>query len=238
MAVTLTRRFPSAAGLVERGRARRASLRLLYRRLLRTLGPQGWWPAQGPYEMMVGAILTQATNWHNVEQAIDRLKARGPLTARRILASQLRHVQRAIRPAGYFRQKAARLQAFTRWYVNRYGGQAARMFRIPWPALREELLALHGIGPETADSMLLYAGGQPVFVVDAYTTRIFRRHRLIRANATYGQVQRLVMNGFPAPASVYNEFHALLVATGKRFCHRRQPDCEHCPLGALPHTVR
>jgi endonuclease-3 related protein len=112
------------------------------------------------------------------------------------------------------------------------------MFRTPWRVLREELLALHGIGPETADSMLLYAGEQPVFVVDAYTTRVLRRHRLIRRRATYDEVQQFAMREWPASARIYNEFHALLVAVGKRYCHRRKPDCHNCSLGDLPHTFR
>ena len=218
--------------------ARGTPLRLVYRRLLRAFGPQGWWPASHPFEMMVGAILTQATNWRNVEQAIGRLRRADGLAPRRLLAMPRGRLERAIRRAGYFRQKAKRLAIFSRWYVTRYAGSCARMFRTPWRALREELLALHGIGPETADSMLLYAGNQPVFVVDAYTTRIFRRHRLIGAGATYDDVQRAAMRELPPSANVYNEFHALLVAVGKRFCHRRHPDCEHCPLGDLPHSMR
>jgi endonuclease-3 related protein len=214
------------------------SLRLIYRRLFSALGPQDWWPAKNPFEMMTGAILTQATNWRNVEAAIERLKQDGSLHPRSLLAMRRGRLERAIRPAGYFRQKATRLKGFSRWYVTRYGGFARRMFRVPWRILRQELLALHGIGPETADSMLLYAGGKPVFVVDAYTSRVFRRHRLIGADATYEEVQQLAMRRFPASAKVYNEFHALLVAVGKRFCHRRNPDCQRCPLGDLPHTVR
>ena len=218
--------------------AKGTPLRLIYRRLFRAFGPQGWWPASHPFEMMVGAVLTQATSWRNVEQAIERLRRAGGLAPRRLLAMPRRRLERAIRTAGYFRQKAKRLAIFSRWYVTRYGGSPARMFRTPWRALRTELLSLHGIGPETADSMLLYAGKQPVFVVDAYTTRIFRRHRLIGADATYEDVQRFAMRELSPSATVYNECHALLVAVGKRFCHRQHPDCGHCPLGDLPHTIR
>ncbi|MBI3321793.1 MAG: endonuclease III domain-containing protein, partial [Candidatus Omnitrophica bacterium] len=144
----------------------------------------------------------------------------------------------AIRPAGYFRQKARRLACFARWYINRYGGVSRRMFRAPWRELRQELLELHGIGPETADAMLLYAGGQPVVVVDAYTKRIFHRHWLISSRVSSEQVRHMIMEEFPAPAAVYNEFHALLVEVGKRFCHRRDPDCHRCPLGTFSHRVR
>jgi len=188
--------------------------------------------------MMVGALLTQATNWHNVEQAIRTLKQQGALHPRRLLAMPGRELERAVRPAGYFRQKAKRLRIFSRWLVRRYTGSPVRMFRTPWRVLREELLALHGVGPETADSMLLYAGEQPVFVVDAYTTRVLRRHRLINGQATYDEVQQFAMREWPASARIYNEFHALLVAVGKRYCHRRNPDCHNCPLGDLPHTIR
>ena len=211
-------------------------LRRMYQRLFRALGPQGWWPARSPFEMMVGAILTQATNWRNVEHAIQRLRAANGLRPRRLAAMPKTRLERLIRPAGYFRQKSRRLREFSRWYVQRYGASPARMFRTPWPRLRQELLSLHGIGPETADSMLLYAGQQPVFVVDAYTTRIFRRHGLIDGQATYATVQRLAMRQLPADAKIYNESHALLVAIGKQFCHRRAPECARCPLEAFPHT--
>lgn len=217
---------------------RRVSLRVLYHRLFRLFGPQGWWPAQSPFEMMVGAILTQATNWRNVERAIEGLQHTDSLHPRSVLEMRHGDLERAVRPAGYFRQKAKRLKVFSRWYMERFGGSPRRMFRTPWRALRQELLALHGIGPETADSMLLYAGARPAFVVDAYTRRVFRRHRLISARATYEEVQRFAVGELPPMTRVYNEFHALLVAVGKRFCHRRNPECGHCPLGDLPHTVR
>ena len=215
-----------------------ASPNVIYERLFRAFGPQGWWPATSSFEMMVGAVLTQATNWHNVERAIGRLRTARALSPRRLLSMTKGRLERCIRAAGYFRQKAKRLTAFAQWYVARYGGHPARMFRTPWQRLREELLELDGIGPETADSILLYAGAQPVFVVDAYTTRVFRRHRLLRPHATYDDIQRLAMQAMRPSAARYNEFHALLVAVGKRFCHRRNPDCGHCPLGDLPHTVR
>lgn len=218
-------------------KGRPATLRVIYRRLLRAFGPQGWWPARSPFEMMVGAVLTQATNWRNVERAIARLRRAGALRPQRFLALRRGELEGAIRPAGYFRQKAKRLRAFARWYVTRYAGSPRRMFRTPWPTLRHELLGLHGIGPETADSILLYAGAVPVFVVDAYTVRVFTRHRLLSRKATYDMGQRLAGRSLPADAALYNEFHALLVAVGKRYCHRRSPDCAQCPLGDLPHTI-
>jgi endonuclease-3 related protein len=186
--------------------------------------------------MMLGAILTQATQWGNVEQAIGRLRQAGLLSPRRLLEAPRLRLERLVRPAGYFRQKAKRIYEFTRWYVSRYQGSSALMFRVAWPILRRELLALHGIGPESADSILLYGGAKAVFVVDAYTKRVFFRHGLISQSASYGEVQARVMRELRAEAADYNEFHALLVALGKRFCFRRMPACAHCPLGDLPHT--
>jgi len=231
----------AVTGLQMRARGRNSRdqpLHLIYRRLRGTLGPQKWWPAKSAFEMMIGAILTQATNWHNVEQAIGRLRRAHALTPQRLLSLSREQLERGVRPAGYFQQKAKRLRVFAEWYLTQYRGRRGQMFRTPWQQLREELLALQGIGPETADSMLLYAGGQPVFVVDAYTTRILRRHRLMRARATYSEIQARVMRTWPHRASVYNEVHALLVAVGKQWCHRRVPDCTRCPLGHLPHTLR
>ena len=218
-------------------RKERVSVRQIYQRLLRSLGPQHWWPAHSPFEVMVGAILTQATNWHNVERAIARLKAAHALSASALATWRATTVQRLIRSAGYFKQKASRLRAFSRWYLTTYGASVRRMFRTdPW-LLRGQLLEIPGIGPETADSILLYAGNEPVFVVDGYTRRIFRRHQLIAGDEPYDAIQRLVMDRLPEDPNLLNEFHALLVEVGKRYCHRRDPDCPHCPLGDLPRTL-
>ena len=187
---------------------------------------------------MAGAIVTQNTSWRNVERAIANLKAAGLLSAPRLARASLRRLERLLRPSGYFRQKAARLKTFSRWYQRAYGASPRRMFRTdPW-TLRRRLLDVSGIGPETADSILLYAGRQPVFVVDAYTRRIFRRHDLIRGEEPYEELQRWIMNRLPGNPTVFNEFHALLVAVGKRFCHPRNPECDRCPLGKFPHNVR
>ena len=226
------------------GRVRRSgaagqapSLLLIYRRLFRAFGPQGWWPATGVFEMMVGALLTQATSWRNVEQAIGTLREARALTPTGLLALRPRRLERLIRPSGYFRQKAVRLREFSRWYLQRYRGSPRRMFRTPWRRLREELLGVRRVGPETADSILLYAGEAPVFVVDAYTTRVLRRHRLIGGQATYEGVQQVAMAQLGRRSRLYNECHALLVAVGKQFCHRRAPACARCPLGDLPRTL-
>ena len=216
---------------------KRLRLRKIYTHLYRQLGPQRWWPARSTFEMIAGAILTQATNWHNVEKAISRLRRQRALQPQGLLALGRRGLEHAVRPARYFRQKAVRLRMFASWYLARYQGQARRLFAKRWRVVRQELLALHGIGPETADAILLYAGKQPVFVVDAYTQRIFRRHRLIGSAAGYEDTQRFVMKSLRGGERVYNEFHALLVALGKRYCHRRDPDCSRCPLRTFPHRV-
>lgn len=226
---------------------RQPSLRRLYARLQRSLGPQHWWPAQTPFEVMVGAILTQATNWRNVERAVARLKAARVLSAKALATMRVATLQRLIRSAGYFKQKATRLRVFSRWYLISYGANVTRMFRTdPW-TLRRQLLEIPGIGPETADSILLYAGNRPVFVVDGYTRRIFRRHQLIARDASYDAIQHLVMDrlprsnvlvrGLPEDPQLFNEFHALLVEVGKRYCHRRDPDCPRCPLGDWPRQL-
>ena len=186
---------------------------------------------------MVGAILTQNTTWHNVERAIANLRRARALSAKALAAMPPASLARLIRPAGYFTQKAKKLRLYSRWYLQRYGAQPQRLFRgDPWQA-RAELLALWGIGPETADSILLYAGRQPVAVVDAYTRRILARHGLLRGDEPYDAIQRWLMSHLPSTVSEYNESHALLVEVGKRWCHRRNPACEQCPLGAFPHRT-
>jgi len=187
---------------------------------------------------MVGAIVTQNTAWRNVERAIANLNAAGLLSAARLVRVSSKRLEQLLRPSGYFRQKAARLKTFSRWYQRAYGANPRRMFQTdPW-TLRRRLLDISGIGPETADSILLYAGRQPVFVVDAYTRRIFRRHYLIHGDESYAEIQRWIMDRLPEDPAVFNEFHALLVAVGKRSCHPRNPECDRCPLGEFPHHVR
>jgi endonuclease-3 related protein len=187
--------------------------------------------------MIVGAILTQNTAWGNVERAIAQLRAARALSPRALARRRSAAVQRLIRPSGYFRQKTAVLQRFVRWYLTRYQGSARAMFRTPAGRLRQELLGLKGIGPETADSILLYAGRRPIFVIDAYTRRIFQRHQLIPGRESYDELQRFCQDRLPRKAQLYNEFHALLVAVGKRYCHRTDPDCASCPLGKFPHHI-
>ena len=189
-----------------------------------------WWPARTRFEVIVGAILTQSTAWTNVEQALANLRAEGLLKPSRMESVSEKRLALLIRPSGYFRQKARKLKAFVRFLRRSHGGSLARMFRTPTAELRAQLLGVHGIGPETADSILLYAGEHPVFVVDAYTHRILGRHSLAAGKPDYHAVQLLFERNLPRNAALYNEFHALLVNVGKNWCRKGRPRCEECPL--------
>jgi endonuclease-3 related protein len=210
----------------------------IYRRLLAVFGPQHWWPAETPFEVMVGAILTQNAAWPNVERAITNLKRARRLNPKAIVALSSAELQRLIRPSGFFRVKARRLRAFADYFVSRYQGSIARVRRVPLDRLRPELLAVHGVGPETADSILLYALGKPSFVIDAYTRRILERHGLITHRAGYEDVRALFENSLPRRVKLYNEYHALFVRLAKTHC-RPKPHCDGCPLSAcrLPPTA-
>jgi endonuclease-3 related protein len=201
----------------------------LYRCLLRHFGPQGWWPGRSRFEVIVGAILAQNTAWTNVVRAITRMRTERLLTAQAIEDAPQPRLARLIRSSGYYNMKAGRLKQFTRFLLTRYGGSLPRMFRTDLWTLRGELLGVSGIGEETADSILLYAGDRPTFVVDAYTRRVLERHGLMRRGARYREIQRLFMNHLPADAALFNEYHALLVAVGKTYC-RTTPRCDACPL--------
>lgn len=209
----------------------RGRLLSIYRRLTRRFGPQRWWPGRSRFEVIVGALLAQNTNWGNVEKAIRRLRRARALTPPAMSALSRRRLAELIRPAGTFGVKARRLQNFLTFLSVRHDGSLRRMFREEPARVREALLEVSGIGPETADSILLYAGNMPVFVVDAYTKRVFSRHGLIAQGAPYHEVQALFMNHLPRDAKLYNEYHALLVAVGKAYC-RTIPQCDSCPLRA------
>ena len=208
-----------------------------YQALLRHFGPQRWCPGNTRFEIIVGAILTQNTAWTNVEKAIARLKAAGALAVAPMEKLSSAGLAELIRSSGYYRQKAKKLKAFLEYLRRRYGGSLGRMFRTPTRQLRQELLDIHGIGDETADSILLYGGGRPIFVVDAYTRRILWRHGLIDPSASYQDIQDLFQREIPPDPPVYNEFHALLVRTGKQHCLRSAPLCQGCPLDRFPHRV-
>jgi len=204
-------------------------LRSYYERLLKAYGRQHWWPAETDYEMIVGAILTQNTSWKNVEKAIVNLKKAGLMTPAAMKNVPIKRLARAIRPSGYFNRKAVRIKAFTRFLFERYQGDLKRMLHEPAGRLRPALLSVKGIGPETADSILLYAGKKPTFVVDLYTRRVLYRHRLVPWTASYDRVQRFFTDRLKSGAPLYNEYHALLVQVGKRHC-RSTPHCAGCPL--------
>jgi endonuclease-3 related protein len=192
-------------------------------------GPPKWWPADSPFEVMVGAILTQNTSWKNVEKAIRNLKVYDLLDARKIHELDQDTLAMAIKPAGTYNLKAARLKGFVAWFLERFDGDIARMKQAPPDRLREELLEVKGIGPETADAILLYALERPVFVVDAYTHRLLTRHELALEEATYEDLKEVFERSLPRDAKLYNDFHALIVAVGKDFC-RVKARCEECPL--------
>jgi endonuclease III related protein len=197
------------------------------------LGPMNWWPARTPFEVIIGAILTQNTAWTNVERAIANLRSVGMLTPSAISAARLPKLASLIRSSGYFRQKAKKLKAFVHFLDREYAGSLKKMFETPTAQLRDRLLAVHGIGPETADSILLYAGNHPVFVVDAYTHRIFGRHGITDGKPEYEAVRAFFENALPRDPQLFNEFHALVVNTGKNWCRKSEPRCAECPLAPL-----
>ncbi|HEX5423114.1 MAG TPA: hypothetical protein VFW94_06150 [Candidatus Acidoferrales bacterium] len=214
-----------------RGTDERPPLDEYFNSLFTVLGTQHWWPGNSAFEVIVGAILTQNTSWKNVEQAISNLREAGLLSAEGIQKANLRRLERLVRPSGYFRQKARKLKAFCTFLETEYGGSLERMFATPTIVLREQLLDVFGIGPETADSILLYAGGHGVFVVDAYAKRMLARHGWTSENPKYSDVQWMFERQFPANAKLFNEFHALIVQAGKRWCLATNPKCDECPLG-------
>ncbi len=209
--------------------SRKIPLRSVYDELFKTWGPQHWWPGRTPFEVAVGAILTQHTSWTNVEKAIQRLRAARALTPRAMHHAELADLAEWIRPAGYYNVKARRLRAFTTFLFSKFGGRLNRLFALDTSALRGALLSVKGIGPETADSIILYAAHRPVFVIDAYTRRMLDRHGWLDASASYDEAARLFTAALPADTSLYNEYHALIVRLGKTYCGTK-PRCEACPL--------
>ncbi|MBI2913963.1 MAG: hypothetical protein HYY03_08590 [Chloroflexi bacterium] len=209
----------------------------VYERLYAAYGPQHWWPGESPFEVIVGAVLTQSAAWPNVEKAIANLKAAGALSPQGLRRLREDGLARLVYPSGYFNAKARKLRAFVSLLFDRFGGDLDRLLAARAAELRPLLLATHGIGPETADSILLYAAGQPVFVVDAYTRRLFARLGLTPDRDTYDAWQRLFMDALPAAAPLFNEYHALIVRHGKDVC-RREPRCGGCPLLSICPTGR
>ncbi len=201
----------------------------IYQKMFDALGPRHWWPGETPFEVIIGAILTQNTNWSNVEKAIKNLKTAGKLSPEGMYELSVTELAELIRPSGFFNVKAKRVKAFINWLFSRYKGNLSKMFAQDLQALRSELLSVKGIGPETADSILLYAGNMPTFVVDAYTHRIFSRHELIPEESTYDEIKSFFEENLPEDVQLFNEYHALIVNIGKTFCKTKKV-CEPCPL--------
>jgi endonuclease-3 related protein len=202
----------------------------VFNRLAAHFGPLHWWPAQTPFEVVVGAILTQNTAWRNVEYAIANLKEAEALSPAALAGLVRDELEEIIRPAGFFRQKAERLQLFVEHLFARHGGELTTLLAGPLDAVRAELLACTGVGPQTADSILLYAGSRPSFVVDAYTRRLFTRLGLLRGDENYEAIRSLFMGNLPHETDLFNEYHALIVEECKTFCRKRAPLCSQCPL--------
>jgi endonuclease-3 related protein len=201
----------------------------MYDLMLNHFGQQHWWPAEDALEMMVGAVLTQNTSWSNVEKAITGLKKRSILNIKSLHGISVPELAEGIRPAGYFNIKAARLKNLIRFIFERYDGDISMLLMERTDVLREGLLSIRGVGPETADSILLYAVGRPIFVIDSYTHRILNRHGLSDDQASYHELQELFMDNLAEDTGLFNEFHALIVRIGKQYC-RRKPLCSSCPL--------
>lgn len=208
----------------------------IYERLYTRYGPQYWWPGQSCFEIIVGAVLTQNTNWTNVEKALARLKEKNCLSPQALHAMPVDEIARLIRPAGYYNLKARRLKCVLNWLYESHDGSLESAKTLPASVLRRQLLAIKGIGPETADSICLYAFDKPVFVVDAYTARILGRHGLLEPGCSYHDVQEVFHAGLEKDIRLFNEYHALLVRVGKEHC-RRKPLCSGCPLEDLPHQI-
>jgi len=204
----------------------------IYKKLYKFFGPQRWWPGDTPFEIAVGAILTQNTNWGNVEKAINNLKKEKALNAKAIHDMPVNRLGSLIRPAGYFNIKAKRLKAFIDFLMHDYHGSMKKMKGEDMHSLREKLLAVNGIGPETADSILLYALDKPIFVIDAYTKRVLSRHNILGHDEGYDKFQELFHLSLKKDVKLYNEYHALFVRVGKIFC-KTKPKCASCPLEAM-----
>ena len=205
----------------------------VYERLLAAFGPQRWWPGESPFEVLVGAVLVQNTAWMNVERAIANLREADVMEPKALYELGEAELAELIRPAGYFQVKARRLRNLLRLVVERYDGSLEAMFGTDLATLREELLGVSGIGPETADAILLYAGHLPSFVVDTYTHRVLARHGWIGYDADYHEIKDHFEASLPRDTALYNEYHALLVRLGKDYCRKTGPKCDACPLNDL-----
>lgn len=202
----------------------------IYHTLFAAYGPQGWWPGESAFEVVLGAVLTQNTAWGNVERALENLKAAGVLSLRGLQALKQEELERLLRPSGTYRVKATRVRALLDYLERTYGGNLAGLAAGDLEAVRRGLLSVPGIGPETADSILLYAAGRPTFVIDAYTRRLVGRLGLVGGNAPYEKLRAFFMEHLPPDPALYGEYHALIVRHGKEHCRARRPQCDACPL--------
>lgn len=210
-----------------------SDLLAIYQRLLDHFGPRGWWPGDTPTEIMVGALLTQSVAWRNVVMCLERLKAAELLDWRALHGVDEEVLHELIRPSRYYRAKAKKLKALAAYVVERCDGDLDQLWARPWEETRAELLSVHGLGPETVDSILLYAGGQPTFVVDAYTQRIFARLGRVPHKVGYERLRAYFMDHLPCDVALFNEYHALIVGLGHHYCHPQAPRCGECPLGGV-----
>lgn len=228
---------PRAPQLISDPRKLQDTLEAFYAELFAAWGKQKWWPAETPFEVIVGAILTQNTNWTNVEKALANLKAARMLDPQALHYATADRIAELIRPSGYFNVKARRLKNFLDFFFCEAGGSLARLSALPTPELRRKLLAVNGLGPETADSILLYALNRPVFVVDAYTRRVLRRHHLIKGDEDYEAIRELFELNVTRSRKLFNEYHALIVRLGKHHC-RPTAKCDACPLAKFEKNER
>lgn len=207
-------------------------MEIIYDGLFSYFGSRNWWPAKTPFEMIVGAILTQAVSWGNVQKAIKNLEEVGLLTPEKLHQAEQERIEELIKPTRYFRMKTKKLKAFLNYLFTKHRGDLTHMFALPMSELRAQLLAVYGMGRETVDSILLYAGNFPIFVVDEYTRRIFSRLGIFPEKISYGQMQEFFHKNLPPDTRLFNEFHAQIDALGNQIC-KTKPDCIHCPLEQL-----
>lgn len=212
-------------------------LQYIYKKLYNFYGPQNWWPGEDDFEIIVGAILTQNTNWRNVESAIDNLKNENCMNFESLKGSDKEFIKKLIRPAGFFNLKSERLLRFIDYMVKKYDGKIEKMKKKKKEYLREEMLKVKGIGRETCDSILLYALKKPVFVVDAYTRRIFSRHNIIKEKDKYDNIRLMFERNLKKDVKLFNEYHALIVRLAKNKCKKKNPNCKTCAIGGLGKLV-
>lgn len=208
-------------------------LKMIFESMLKHFGPRNWWPADTSFEVIVGAILTQSVAWRNVSKAIDNLKSAGLMHIEAMYFANIEDIEKHIIPTLYWRMKARKLKAFVNHIMDNYHGDLQGFLTKDQQELREELLGLYGIGPETADSILLYAANKPIFVVDAYTKRIFSRLGFFEADISYADMQKFFMQNLDAEVPLFNEFHALIVGVGNNFCSNKRPSCHNCPINSI-----